>query len=377
MKRLRDMTGVGMMDCKKALTEANGDFDKAVELLRKTGQKVAANRADREANEGLIVTAIADDSKTAAIVEVNCETDFVARNDDFQTYANDIVQIILANRPADLDALLALEYQDGRSVADSLIDQTGKIGEKIDIRRFEVVETDGRVVSYIHPGSRLGVLVDVSADGPEEAAVDVAMQAAALNPIATKREDVPEEITTKELDIARETAVNEGKPENIVDRIAQGKLDRYFKDNVLLEQPFVKDSSVTVGEMVKKGRVVSYIHPGSRLGVLVDVSADGPEEAAVDVAMQAAALNPIATKREDVPEEITTKELDIARETAVNEGKPENIVDRIAQGKLDRYFKDNVLLEQPFVKDSSVTVGEMVKKAGIEVRNFVRFSLGD
>ena len=377
MKRLRDMTGVGMMDCKKALTEANGDFDKAVELLRKTGQKVAANRADREANEGLIVTAIADDSKTAAIVEVNCETDFVARNDDFQTYANDIVQIILANRPADLDALLALEYQDGRSVADSLIDQTGKIGEKIDIRRFEVVETDGRVVSYIHPGSRLGVLVDVSADGPEEAAVDVAMQAAALNPIATKREDVPEEITTKEFDIARETAVNEGKPENIVDRIAQGKLDRYFKDNVLLEQPFVKDSSVTVGEMVKKGRVVSYIHPGSRLGVLVDVSADGPEEAAVDVAMQAAALNPIATKREDVPEEITTKEFDIARETAVNEGKPENIVDRIAQGKLDRYFKDNVLLEQPFVKDSSVTVGEMVKKAGIEVRNFVRFSLGD
>jgi len=255
VKRLRDMTGVGMMDCKKALTEANGDFDKAVELLRKTGQKVAANRADREANEGLIVTAIADDSKTAAIVEVNCETDFVARNDDFQTYANDIVQIILANRPADLDALLALEYQDGRSVADSLIDQTGKIGEKIDIRRFEVVETDGRVVSYIHPGSRLGVLVDVSADGPEEAAVDVAMQAAALNPIATKREDVPEEITTKEFDIARETAVNEGKPENIVDRIAQGKLDRYFKDNVLLEQPFVKDSSVTVGEMVKKAGI--------------------------------------------------------------------------------------------------------------------------
>src|SRR5690625_5470002 len=129
VKRLRDMTGVGMMDCKKALTEANGDFDKAVELLRKTGQKVAANRADREANEGLIVTAIADDSKTAAIVEVNCETDFVARNDDFQTYANDIVQIILANRPADLDALLALEYQDGRSVADSLIDQTGRSEE--------------------------------------------------------------------------------------------------------------------------------------------------------------------------------------------------------------------------------------------------------
>src|SRR5690625_4279629 len=130
VKRLRDMTGVGMMDCKKALTEANGDFDKAGELLRKTGQKVAANRADREANEGLIVTAIADDSKTAAIVEVNCETDFVARNDDFQTYANDIVQIILANRPADLDALLALEYQDGRSVADSLRSEERRVGKE-------------------------------------------------------------------------------------------------------------------------------------------------------------------------------------------------------------------------------------------------------
>src|SRR5690625_1521273 len=129
VKRLRDMTGVGMMDCKKALTEANGDFDKAVELLRKTGQKVAANRADREANEGLIVTAIADDSKTAAIVEVNCETDFVARNDDFQTYANDIVQIILANRPADLVALLAPEYQYGRSLVDLLIVQYGNLSE--------------------------------------------------------------------------------------------------------------------------------------------------------------------------------------------------------------------------------------------------------
>ena len=249
------MTGVGMMDCKKALVEADGDFDKAVELLRKQGQKVAAKRADREANEGLIVTAIADAGNAAAIAEVNCETDFVARNDDFQSYADEIVQLVLEHRPADLEALFALEYGNGRTVGDSLTDQTGKIGEKIEIRRFAVVETDGRVVSYIHPGARLGVLVEVTGDGSADAAVDVAMQAAALNPIATSREEVPEEVSKNELEIARDTARNEGKPENIIDRIAQGKLDRYFKDNVLLEQPFVKDSSVTVGEMVNKAGI--------------------------------------------------------------------------------------------------------------------------
>ena len=261
------MTGVGMMDCKKALTEANGDFDKAVELLRKTGQKVAANRADREANEGLIVTAIADDNKAAAIVEVNCETDFVARNDDFQAYANDIVQIILSNRPADLDALLALEYQDGRTVADSLIDQTGKIGEKIDVRRFEIVEAaaGNRIVTYIHPGAKLGVLVEMTGDGDVETpGRDVAMQVAAMNPLAATREEVPEDVKQKELEIGREAARNEGKPDHILDRIAQGKLERYYKDNVLVEQPFVKDASVTVKDMLARAGtgIVRYVRYG-------------------------------------------------------------------------------------------------------------------
>ncbi|MFW5955427.1 MAG: translation elongation factor Ts [Rhodothermales bacterium] len=258
VKRLRDMTGVGMMDCKQALQEADGDFDRAVEILRKKGQKVAAKRADREANEGLVVTAISADNKAAAMAEVNCETDFVARNDDFGTYANEIATLILREKPADMESLRDLAFVGGRSVADSLLDMTGKIGEKIDVRRFVVVEAgaDGAIVSYTHPGSRLGVLVEVSGSGDLQAVgVDVAMQAAALSPIATSREEVPAEIQEKEMDIAREAARNEGKPENILDRIAQGKLERFFKDNVLLEQPFVKDSSISVGDMVKKAGV--------------------------------------------------------------------------------------------------------------------------
>jgi elongation factor Ts len=254
VKRLRDMTGVGMMDCKAALAEADGDFDKAVEILRKKGQKVAAKRADREANEGLITVALSGDGKTAAMTEVNCETDFVARNEDFQKFASEISDLVLREQPTDLEAFRATQFKDGRSVAEALTDMTGKIGEKIDVRRFIILTAQvGSIVSYIHPGSRLGVLVEVSGDGNlGTVGTDVAMQAAALNPVALNREAVPQEIQEKEMDIARETARNEGKPENILDRIAQGKLDRYFKDNVLLEQPFVKDSSTTVGEMVKK-----------------------------------------------------------------------------------------------------------------------------
>ena len=252
VKKLRDATGVGMMDCKKALVEADGDFDAAIELLRKKGQKVAAKRADREASEGVIATRSTDDGVTAILVEVNCETDFVARNDDFQDYAASIAELVLEHLPADLDALKATGMGDGRTVEQSLTDMTGKIGEKIDVRRFEVMSSEaGRIVSYIHPGARLGVLVDISGDGDlEDAGRDVAMQVAALNPVARSRDEVSDELKQKEKEIAREAALNEGKPENIVDRIAEGKLERYYKDNVLLEQPFVKDSSKTVGQML-------------------------------------------------------------------------------------------------------------------------------
>ena len=252
VKRLREITGVGMMDCKKALTEANGDFDAAIELLRKKGQKVAANRADRDAKEGVIAVATTPSNDAAAIVEVNSETDFVARNEEFVAYAQKVADLALAERPADRDALLALDL-DGRTVEQSLTDMTGKIGEKIDVRRVQVIEADGgEVVAYVHPGSKLGVLTVMSGSGDLQATGrDVAMQAAAMNPIAATRDDVPEEIKTKEFEIGREQAINEGKPEQIVDKIAQGKLERYYKDNVLVEQPFVKDSSMTVAQMLK------------------------------------------------------------------------------------------------------------------------------
>lgn len=257
VKRLRDMTGVGMMDCKKALEEANGDFDKAVDLLRKKGQKVAAKRADREANEGLIVTALSDDARTGAMAEVNSETDFVARNEEFVRFAHDIVVLILAEQPEDLDALHAATFDGGKTVEQALHDLTGKIGEKIDVRRFVLLRSqDGRIISYVHPGARLGVLVDVSGNGQvDEAGMDVAMQVAALNPVATAKDEVPPEVKEKELEIARESARAEGKPDHIIDRIAEGKLERYYKDNVLVEQPFVKDSSMTVMEMLRQSDV--------------------------------------------------------------------------------------------------------------------------
>ncbi len=253
VKKLRDITGVGMMDCKRALEEAAGDFDAAIDLLRKKGQKVAAKRADREAKEGVIATASSGDGRTAILVEVNCETDFVARNEEFQAFASSVAALTLANRPADRDALLALPLEGTRTVEQAMTDMTGKIGEKIDVRRVAVeTSATGQMVSYIHPGSRLGVLVDIDGNGDLLATGrDVAMQVAALNPVATTREEVPRAVQEKELEIGRETARNEGKPEQIVDRIAQGKLERYFKDYVLVEQPFVKDASVSVGAMLK------------------------------------------------------------------------------------------------------------------------------
>lgn len=262
VKRLRDATGVGMMDCKKALVEADGDFDKAVEILRKKGQKVAAKRADRDATEGVIATALADDLTTGVIVEVNSETDFVARNDEFVAFADRIAALALTERPADLDALRALDL-DGQTVEAAQTEMTGKIGEKIEVSRYALMSADnGEVVAYVHPGAKLGVLVQMTgSNGVQDTGRDVAMQVAAMNPIAATRDDVPEEVKQKEFEIGRELAINEGKPEQIVDRIATGKLERYFKDNVLVEQPFVKDSSMTVKDMLKKNEadVIGYV----------------------------------------------------------------------------------------------------------------------
>ena len=263
VKRLRDATGVGMMDCKDALQQADGDFDQAVEILRKKGQKVAAKRSDREADEGLVVTEVASGGQTAAIAEVNCETDFVARNDDFRDFANSVVNLILEERPDDLDALMALPFDGDATVERALTDLTGRIGEKIAVRRFQLMEAGsddgaGEIISYVHPGSRLGVLVELHGNGSaggaegesslEDAGRDVAMQVAALDPIATRREEVPEEVQEKEKEIARDAALDSGKPEHVLDNIVEGKLRRFFEDNVLVEQAFVKDASQTVQE---------------------------------------------------------------------------------------------------------------------------------
>ena len=252
VKELRDATGVGMMDCKDALKEADGDFDEAVSILRKKGQEVASDRAAKEADEGLVVTALSDDASVGAIVEVNCETDFVARNDDFQAFADRVADRVLAERPADLDELKDLTYEDDATIEDELVALTGKIGEKLAVRRFDLLESDeGQVLSYIHPGSKLGVLVDVVGDGDVEAAGrDAAMQIAALDPIAVSREEVPDEVKEEEREVAREAALNEGKPEHVIDQIVDGKLERFFEDHVLLEQAFVKDSSISVQEML-------------------------------------------------------------------------------------------------------------------------------
>ncbi len=252
VKELREQTGAGMMDCKKALQEADGDFEKATEILRKKGQKLSEKRADREANQGLIVTRVSDDGTKAAALEINCETDFVARNDDFQQRAQQFLDIVYENEINSVDELLKVEVN-GLTVADHVKDMVGKIGEKIKINRAVFVESDGHFISYIHPGNQLGVLVEFEDDiSDEEIGKDVAMQVAAMNPLAVTRDDVDSSIVEKELQIAKEQLLEEGKSEEIAEKASQGKLRRFYEERVLLEQKFVKDNSLSVEEYLKQ-----------------------------------------------------------------------------------------------------------------------------
>ncbi|MCU0422601.1 MAG: translation elongation factor Ts [Bacteroidia bacterium] len=253
VNKLRQMTGAGMMDCKKALTETNGDFDAAVDFLRKKGAKVSAARADRDAKEGAIIAKTSSDRKTGVIIQLSCETDFVAKNEDFVKFANSIAELALANKPASLDALKALDL-DGLSLSDRLIEQVGKIGEKIDVVKYELVEANN-VVGYIHGANRLAVLVALNnnpSDANFTAGKDAAMQVAALNPIAVDKDDVDSTTIERELEIAKEQIRAEGKPENMVEKIAQGKLSKFYKESTLLNQEFVKDGSLTVAQMLDK-----------------------------------------------------------------------------------------------------------------------------
>ncbi len=249
--KLRKMTGAGMMDCKKALAETNGDFDEAIDILRKKGQKIASNRADREATEGAVIAVTSADHKKGALITLNCETDFVAKNDDFVKFATDIAQVALAEMPADLDALKTATVN-GSVIADEIINQTGIIGEKIELSHYSKLE-DAFVIAYIHPGNKLATLVSLNQEVEDiQVAKDVAMQVAAMAPVSVDKSSVPQEVIDKELEIGREIALQEGKPANIVDKIAEGKLNKFFKENTLLSQQFIKDNKTSVAEYLKQ-----------------------------------------------------------------------------------------------------------------------------
>ena len=241
------------MDCKKALTEANGDFEKAIEILRKKGASVAAKRAEKSANEGTIKTKVSDNNATGIIAEVNCETDFVANSDDFVKFTDEVLQTIDSKRPASLQELLSDE-----GLKNKMTDLLGKVGEKIEISRFAIEKAeDGIVVDYVHLGSKLGVLVRFDNAGKAanelaEMGKDIAMQVAAMSPICVKREEVPQDVINKEIEIYKAVSRKEGKPENILDKIAQGKLNKYYQENCLVEQAFIKDNSKSVGDLLKE-----------------------------------------------------------------------------------------------------------------------------
>jgi elongation factor Ts len=255
INKLRQTTGAGMMDCRKALMESDGDFEKAIDYLRKKGQKVAALRSDREAKEGVIIAKTTADNKSGFIVTLACETDFVAKNSDFVNFAQSIVAIALKENLRSLDQLLASQL-DGATVADKINDQVAKIGEKIQLARFERVDAEG-VSAYIHGAYRMGVLVGLNKNSEAALAAgkDVAMQIAAMNPVAVDADSVSLEVVAREKAIVTDQIRNDpkmaGKPDEMIDKIAVGKLNAFFKENTLTAQPFVKDSSKTVGEYLK------------------------------------------------------------------------------------------------------------------------------
>ena len=256
VKELRDKTGAGMMDCKKALDESGGEFEKAVEILRKKGAAVAAKRAERTASEGVVLTRVFNNGKTAVILEVNCETDFVAKSDDFVNFSNFILELVVNNNPADVASLLQLSH-DGKNAAEELNALIGKIGEKIEISRFAFDTTaNGEIVDYIHAGSKLGVLLEAenvpaaNADEFQPILKDIAMQVAAMRPISIYRDEVDKTLIEKEIDIYKELARKEGKPEQILEKIALGKINKFYEENCLFEQAFVKDNTKKIGGLI-------------------------------------------------------------------------------------------------------------------------------
>ena len=247
VNELRKKTGSGMMDCKKALVEAEGDFQKAIDILRKKGQKVSAARSNRETSEGLVLCKLNSDESQASILSFTCETDFVAKNEDFQSLAQDIMEVAFENNLESIDEVLASEIN-GSTIEQLIVEMVGKIGEKIKISDFQIMSGE-KIVPYIHAGSKLGVLVSLNNTANTDyvtAGKDIAMQIAAMNPIALDKDQVDQSVVEKEIEIGKEQARKEGKPEQIIEKIAQGKLQKFFKENTLLNQSFVKDNSLTI-----------------------------------------------------------------------------------------------------------------------------------
>ncbi len=246
VNELRKRTGAGMMDCKNALKESEGDMEKAIDYLRKKGQKMAAKRADREASEGVVIASVSDDMKYGAIVMVNCETDFVAKNADFVNYTKNIADLASKHKVKDIEELKMLEL-DGRKVADTVIDQTGVIGEKIELGTFRFIESEA-IAAYIHPGNRLATILGLNKNVNNAAQIgrEIAMQVAAMDPVAVDESDVPKDVIDREIEIGMDQARQEGKPEAILEKIAMGKLNKFYRENTLLNQDFVRDTKKSV-----------------------------------------------------------------------------------------------------------------------------------
>ncbi|MBC2577323.1 elongation factor Ts [Peptostreptococcus russellii] len=256
VKELREATGAGMMDCKKALTEAECDMERAIDILREKGLSKAAKKADRVAAEGLVTIVANEDGTSAAIVEVNSETDFVAKNEDFKVFVRDVAEMALNGESKDVEELLASQHKEGKDLKAVLHDRIATIGEKLDIRRFERLSTKGKLAGYIHGGGKIGVVIELDTDSNDEKIFqlgkDIAMQVAAMNPKYLSRDDVDQDYIAHEKEVLTQQALNEGKPANIVEKMVVGRLNKELKEVCLLDQVFVKDSDLTIGKLVDK-----------------------------------------------------------------------------------------------------------------------------
>ena len=261
VNKLRLQTGAGMMDCKNALVESNGDFENAIDILRKKGQKIAAKRGDNEAGEGLIFAQASEDGKSGVILTLNCETDFVAMNDNFRGFMQSLVDIALKNMPNTLEELIALPYDEKLSVSEKITEHIGVVGEKLDLSGYAKISAE-QVAAYNHPGNQIATLVGLnkSSEANAEAGRQVAMQVAAMNPLALNKEGISEDMIARELEVGKELAIQEGKPAEMAEKISHGRLNKFFQENTLLSQPFVRDNKVSVEDFLnstEKGLTVT------------------------------------------------------------------------------------------------------------------------